>query len=196
MKVTLKLNWNSVCLANCLSTCWRIIKIQSRARDAISAADKMRSDTSLLGDLWFLLLLVLEGSASAATVCVTFIPLSLSLSLQCLSKNINKTPWRECQQDASRGGDTWVQGEQRGRETERGEENIYNISIPKQQGNVGAEWEVIYILSHAESSFTPPLDAGAGHLIGPLAVADRGLLADPHRPLPRDCNSKLAMPHL
>lgn len=80
MKVTLKPNWKYVWLANCLSMCWRIIKIQSRRRGAISAAHKMSSDISLLGDLWFLPLLVVEGSASADIVCDFHASTSLSLS--------------------------------------------------------------------------------------------------------------------
>lgn len=55
------------------------MKLQRR-KDSISGADKMNSDTFLLGALWFLLLLLLEGSASAATVWLSFLSLSLFLS--------------------------------------------------------------------------------------------------------------------
>lgn len=131
MKVTQKLNWKSVWLANCLSVCWRIIQIQSR-KDSISVADKMNSDISLLGDLIFTAV-VLEGSVSAAIVWLSFLP--LLLPLQCLSKNINKTPWRECQQDASQGGGTWGEQKQR-KEAEKWKENGWGWAI-HQSSHIG-----------------------------------------------------------
>lgn len=115
MKVTLKLNCKSV-----WPTCWRTIKIQSR-RDFISAADKMNGDISPLGDLWFFTVVGTRRQCVCSySVWLSFLPLSRSrsLCLQCLSKNINKTPWRESQQDASQGGGTRGEGERR-REAER-----------------------------------------------------------------------------
>lgn len=80
MTATEKLNWKSVWLAICAISCVcrGIMKLQRR-KDSISGADKMNSDTFLLGALWFLLLLLLEGSASAATVWLSFLSLSLPL---------------------------------------------------------------------------------------------------------------------
>lgn len=99
MKVSQKLNWKSVWLVNCLSACWRTIKIQSK-KDSISVADKMNSDISLLGDLWFLLLLVLEGSVSAATVWLSFLSLSLCnastrISIRLLGESVSRMLPRE-----------------------------------------------------------------------------------------------------
>lgn len=118
MTATEKLNWKSVWLAifaiSCV--CRGIMKLQRR-KDSISGADKMNSDTFLLDALWFLLLLLLEGSASAATVWLS--PLRPPPTpLQCLPKNINKTPWRGCQQDASQGAET--RGRKMKRKKERG----------------------------------------------------------------------------
>lgn len=126
----------------------------------------MNSDIFLLGDLWFLLLLVLESSASAATVFDfhTLTPLSLSLcnaspriSIRLLGERVSAGcfPGRR---------HMWIRrAKTRGREMERIKgRGVHYISIPKRQGHVGVEWEVIYILSHADSSFTPALFAGAG----------------------------------
>lgn len=130
MKLTQKLNWKSVWLVNCLSACWRTIKIQSK-KDSISVADKMNSDISLLGDLWFWLLLVLEGSVSAATVWLSF----LSFSLCNASTRISIRLLGECQQDASQGGDTWGEREQR-QEAERWGEKGLGCVI-HQSSNIG-----------------------------------------------------------
>lgn len=58
----------------------------------------------------------------------------------------------------------------RGRDMERERVGVCYTSILKHRGNAGVEWEVIYIPFHAESSVTPSLFAGAGCLIGHLAV--------------------------
>lgn len=133
----------------------------------------MNGDISLLGDLWFLLLLLLEGSASAATVCDfhSSPSLSLSLPLQCLSKNINKTPWRECQQDASQGGDTSGEQEQRQvaerwRERERERAGVWYVSILKTSGKCRC-WIRGHFIHRLMLNI---VFAGAGCLIRPLVV--------------------------
>lgn len=161
MTATEKLNWKSVWLAICAISCVcrGIMKLQRR-KDSISGADKMNSDTFLLGTLWFLLLLLLEGSASAATVWLSFLSLSLPPPLQCLPKNINKTPWRGCQQDASQGGDTWGEREQRqeaGGWREKKSGGVLYINPKNVWGKAGVEWGVIYLVFHAESTFTTSL---------------------------------------
>ncbi len=164
MKVTLKLNCKSV-----WSTCWRIIEIQSR-RDFISAADKMNGDISPLGDLWFFFPTVVgtrRQCVCSYSVWLSFLSLSLSLSvcnasprisIRLLGERVSRMlPREEAHKE---------------KESKDGREKggcVRYISVLKHR-YVGVEWEVIYAPSHAESSFTPPLFAGAGRLIGPLAV--------------------------
>lgn len=146
-------------------------------RRAISAADKMSGDISLLGDLWFLLLLVVEGSASADTVCVTFIPpppsLSFSLSLcnasprisiRLLGESVSRMlPREETQEEReSREAERWREKKNRG---------VLHINLETSgKCRCWTRGHLYTVLSHAESSFTTSLVAGAGHLIGPLAV--------------------------
>lgn len=106
---------------------------------------------------------------------------SLPLSLQCLSKNINKTPWRECQQDASQRGAT------RG-EAETGGGGLLYINPETCRKQL---W-VIYIPSHAKSSFHSIL-LQDWTFNRASRRADQGSLADPYRPLRRGRNSKLAV---
>lgn len=103
--------------------------------------------------------------------CVCCYSVWLSFSLYA-SLRISIRLLGECQQDASQGGDTWGEGEQRQRHRDGGEKGRWGATYQSWNTgeNVGVEWEVIYILSHAESSFTPSLCAGAGRLIGLLAV--------------------------
>lgn len=82
--------------------------------------------------------------------CVCWAPWLLFLFLsplcKCLTKNINKTPWRVCQQDSYQGGDTCmerVKGERRanpGREARR----CVKTSILKLSGNAYVERKVVY----------------------------------------------------
>ena len=135
--------------------------------------------------------------------CVTFIPLplflSLSLPLQCLSKNINKTPWRECQQDASQGGDTSGEREQRQeaerwRERERQRERaaVWYLSILKTLEKCRCWMRGHFrTLSHAEYSF-----CRCRMFNQASRSADLGSLAGPHWRLRHDCNSKLPGVHL
>lgn len=99
-------------------------------------------------------------------VCWALWLLFLSPLCKCLTKNINKAPWRVCQQDSYQGGDTCVEPVKRRANPRREARRCVKTSIVRKWKSASSKKSFFTRRTKAYSCYSP----GAGCITGPLAL--------------------------